>query len=125
MFGHDIVAPAPRRVQGWRRAPNIDSKVATLKPASTDAWIGKTMLIFCHCPKTAGTSLFRAISTIHGPQHSYLAKRERPDLSALRARGVTFIGGHVPYEHYAGQADAMRRARTGYNLLHSCATLRS
>jgi uncharacterized membrane protein YkvA (DUF1232 family) len=64
------------------------------------------MLVFCHCPKTAGTSLFRAISTIHGPQHSYLTKRERPDVSALRARGVTFIGGHVSYEHYAGQANA-------------------
>ncbi|HXA22514.1 MAG TPA: DUF1232 domain-containing protein [Acetobacteraceae bacterium] len=64
------------------------------------------MLVFCHCPKTAGTSLFRAISTIHGVKHSYLAKRERPSVAALRARGVTFVAGHVSYEHYAGQADA-------------------
>jgi hypothetical protein len=64
------------------------------------------MLVFCHCPKTAGTSLFRAISTIHGLKHSYLAKRERPSVVTLRARGVTFVAGHVSYEHYAGQADA-------------------
>ena len=64
------------------------------------------MLVFCHCPKTAGTSLFRAISMIHGLQHSYLAKRERPSVAALRARGVTFVAGHVSYEQYAEQADA-------------------
>jgi uncharacterized membrane protein YkvA (DUF1232 family) len=64
------------------------------------------MLVFCHCPKTAGTSLFRAISMIHGPQHSYLAKRERPSVAALRARGVTFVGGHVWSGHYVAQADA-------------------
>ena len=64
------------------------------------------MLVFCHCPKTAGTSLFRAISMIHGLQHSYLAKRERPSVAALRARGVTFVAGHVSYEHYAEQTDA-------------------
>jgi len=64
------------------------------------------MLVFCHCPKTAGTSLFRAISMIHGLQHSYLAKRERPSVAALRARGVTFVAGHVSYEHYTEQTDA-------------------
>ena len=64
------------------------------------------MLVFCHCPKTAGTSLFRAISMIHGLQNSYLAKRERPSVAALRARGVTFVAGHVSYEQYAEQADA-------------------
>jgi uncharacterized membrane protein YkvA (DUF1232 family) len=64
------------------------------------------MLVFCHCPKTAGTSLFRAISTIHGLKHSYLAKRERPSVAALRARGVTFVAGHVSYAQYAEQADA-------------------
>jgi hypothetical protein len=64
------------------------------------------VLVFCHCPKTAGTSLFRAISSIHGPHHSYLTKRERPSIAALRARGVTFIGGHVPYGHYTEQTDA-------------------
>ena len=63
------------------------------------------MLVFCHCPKTAGTSLFRAISLIHGPRHSYLAKRERPNVAALSARGITFVGGHVPYRHYAEQTD--------------------
>ena len=64
------------------------------------------MLVFCHCPKTAGTSLFRAISSVHGPGHSYFVKRERPDIAALRARGITFVGGHVPYGRYAGQEDA-------------------
>jgi hypothetical protein len=53
------------------------------------------MLVFCHCPKTAGTSLFRAISMIHDPQHSYLAKHERPSVAALHARGVTFVSGHI------------------------------
>ena len=64
------------------------------------------MLVFCHCPKTAGTSLFRAISSVHGPSHSYFVKRERPDIATLRARGITFVGGHVPYGRYAGQEDA-------------------
>jgi uncharacterized membrane protein YkvA (DUF1232 family) len=67
------------------------------------------MLVFCHCPKTAGTSLFRAISAVHGPNHSYLAKRERPEIATLRARGITFVGGHVPYGRYAGQDGAAGR----------------
>ncbi len=64
------------------------------------------VLIFCHCPKTAGTSLFRAIRNVIGARRSYLATRSRPELAALRPRGIRFIAGHVPYPHYQAQADS-------------------
>lgn len=70
----------------------------TSRPAQADA-----VLIFCHCPKTAGTSLFRAIREAVGARRSYLATRSRPDVAALRARGIRFVGGHVPYPHYLAQ----------------------
>jgi uncharacterized membrane protein YkvA (DUF1232 family) len=59
------------------------------------------VLVFCHCPKTAGTSLFRAISLIYGQHRSYQIKRARPNLKALGARGVEFVAGHAPQVHYA------------------------
>jgi uncharacterized membrane protein YkvA (DUF1232 family) len=71
-----------------------------------DVWIGGPMLVFCHCPKTAGTSLFRAISKVLGPRNSYLIKRERPSIATLRERNVKFVAGHVWYGHYAAQTDA-------------------
>lgn len=65
-------------------------------------------LVFCHCPKTAGTSLFRALSHRLGYRTSYLMRRSRPDLALLRQRGFTFVAGHAPYGHYreAGAHDA-------------------
>jgi uncharacterized membrane protein YkvA (DUF1232 family) len=67
------------------------------------------VLVFCHCPKTAGTSLFRAISGIYGQHRSYQIKRERPNLAALRARGIAFVAGHAPQVHYAAQgAEGLR-----------------
>ena len=64
------------------------------------------MLVFCHCPKTAGTSLFRAISENLGTRNSYLIKRERPSIATLRERNVKFVAGHVWYGYYAAQSDA-------------------
>jgi hypothetical protein len=72
------------------------------------------MLVFCHCPKTAGTSLFRAISMIHGLQHSYLAKRERPSVAAhgaLHSSPAMSPTNSTPNK-------PMQRARMGYNSLH-------
>lgn len=57
-------------------------------------------LVFCHCPKTAGTSLFRALSDRLGYRASYLMRRTRPDLAHLQARGFAFVSGHAPYGHY-------------------------
>jgi hypothetical protein len=57
-------------------------------------------LVFCHCPKTAGTSLFRALTDRLGYRHSYLMRRTRPDLGLLRRRGFTLVSGHAPYGHY-------------------------
>jgi hypothetical protein len=57
-------------------------------------------IVFCHCPKTAGTSLFRALSDRLGYRTSYLMRRQRPDLAKLQARGFAFVSGHAPYGHY-------------------------
>ncbi|GAB0116091.1 YkvA family protein [Acidisoma sp. 7E03] len=57
-------------------------------------------LVFCHCPKTAGTSLFRALSDRIGYKASYLMRRRRPDLALLQRRGFAFVSGHAPYDHY-------------------------
>lgn len=57
-------------------------------------------LVFCHCPKTAGTSLFRALSDRMGYKASYLMRRRRPDLALLQRRGFAFVSGHAPYDHY-------------------------
>jgi uncharacterized membrane protein YkvA (DUF1232 family) len=57
-------------------------------------------IVFCHCPKTAGTSLFRALSDRLGYRTSYLMRRRRPDLAHLQGRGFAFISGHAPYGHY-------------------------
>ena len=57
-------------------------------------------LVFCHCPKTAGTSLFRALSDRLGYRASYLMRRRRPDLAHLQQRGFAFVSGHAPYGHY-------------------------
>jgi len=66
------------------------------------------ILVFCHCPKTAGTSLFRALSHHLGYRASYLMRRRRPDLSRLQQRGFALVAGHAPYGHYrdAGPLDA-------------------
>ena len=61
------------------------------------------VLVFCHCPKTAGTSMFRAIGHVYGQHRSYLIKRERPSIAALRARGIGFVAGHAPQIYYAAQ----------------------
>jgi hypothetical protein len=57
-------------------------------------------IVFCHCPKTAGTSLFRALSDRLGYRRSYLMRRTRPDLRLLRRRGFALVSGHAPYGHY-------------------------
>jgi uncharacterized membrane protein YkvA (DUF1232 family) len=57
-------------------------------------------IVFCHCPKTAGTSLFRALSDRLGYRTSYLMRRQRPDLAQLQSRGFAFVSGHAPYGHY-------------------------
>jgi hypothetical protein len=57
-------------------------------------------IVFCHCPKTAGTSLFRALSDRLGYRASYLMRRRRPDLVHLQNRGFAFVSGHAPYGHY-------------------------
>jgi uncharacterized membrane protein YkvA (DUF1232 family) len=73
-------------------------------------------IVFCHCPKTAGTSLFRALSDRLGYRASYLMRRQRPDLARLRRRGFAFISGHAPYGHYrdAGAVDGTTRFVTFY-----------
>jgi hypothetical protein len=65
-------------------------------------------LVFCHCPKTAGTSLFRALSHRLGYRTSYLMRRRRPNLARLQRRGFAFVAGHAPYGHYrdAGPLDS-------------------
>lgn len=77
---------------------NTDWSIDATTTGADDA-----LLIFCHCPKTAGTSLFRAIRNVVGPHRSYMATRSRPNLAALRRRGIRFVGGHVPYDHYRAQ----------------------
>jgi hypothetical protein len=57
-------------------------------------------IVFCHCPKTAGTSLFRALSDRLGYRTSYLMRRRRPDLGLLQQRGFALVSGHAPYGHY-------------------------
>lgn len=73
-------------------------------------------LVFCHCPKTAGTSLFRALSHRLGYRASYLMRRNRPDLARLRQRGFALVAGHAPYGHYrdAGPFDGRTRFITFY-----------
>lgn len=68
-------------------------------------------LVFCHCPKTAGTSLFRALSDRLGYRRSYLMRRRRPDLTHLQHRGFALVSGHAPYGHYrdAGAVNARTR----------------
>lgn len=68
-------------------------------------------LVFCHCPKTAGTSLFRALSDRLGYRRSYLMRRRRPDLAHLQHRGFALVSGHAPYGHYrdAGAVNARTR----------------
>jgi hypothetical protein len=83
----DFLVPAPRReTLRARRPPPLVVKPFTI--------------VFCHCPKTAGTSLFRALSDRLGYRTSYLMRRQRPDLAHLRARGFAFVSGHAPYGHY-------------------------
>src|ERR1700709_2422150 len=53
-------------------------------------------IVFCHCPKTAGTSLFRALSDRLGYRRSYLMRRTRPDLRLLRRRGFAPVSGDAP-----------------------------
>jgi uncharacterized membrane protein YkvA (DUF1232 family) len=73
-------------------------------------------LVFCHCPKTAGTSLFRALSDRLGYRASYLMRRSRPDLDHLQQRGFSLVSGHAPYGHYrdAGTINARTRFITFY-----------
>ncbi len=73
-------------------------------------------LVFCHCPKTAGTSLFRALSDRLGYRFSYLMRRRRPDLAHLQRRGFAFVSGHAPYGHYwdAGAVNHRTRFITFY-----------
>jgi uncharacterized membrane protein YkvA (DUF1232 family) len=68
-------------------------------------------IVFCHCPKTAGTSLFRALTDRLGYRHSYLMRRTRPDLRLLRRRGFALVSGHAPYGHYlaSGAVDGATR----------------
>ncbi|GAB0114736.1 sulfotransferase family protein [Acidisoma sp. C75] len=58
------------------------------------------VVVFCHCPKTAGTSLFRALSARFGHHRSYLMRRQRPDLALLQRRGFALVSGHAPYGWY-------------------------
>jgi Protein of unknown function (DUF1232) len=73
-------------------------------------------VVFCHCPKTAGTSLFRALSDRLGYRASYLMRRQRPDLALLQQRGFALVSGHAPYGHYleAGAAGPSTRFITFY-----------
>ncbi|HEX3982463.1 MAG TPA: DUF1232 domain-containing protein, partial [Acidisoma sp.] len=68
-------------------------------------------VVFCHCPKTAGTSLFRALSDRLGYRASYLMRRQRPDLAHLQRRGFALVSGHAPFGHYrdAGAINAETR----------------
>jgi uncharacterized membrane protein YkvA (DUF1232 family) len=68
-------------------------------------------IVFCHCPKTAGTSLFRALSDRLGYRRSYLMRRTRPDLRLLRRRGFALVSGHAPRGHYlaSGGVDGATR----------------
>jgi hypothetical protein len=74
------------------------------------------IIVFCHCPKTAGTSLFRALSDRLGYRASYLMRRQRPDLAHLQRRGFAFVSGHAPYGHYwdAGAVNGTTRFVTFY-----------
>jgi hypothetical protein len=82
-----LLVPAPRSaVVRARRPPPQIAKPFTV--------------VFCHCPKTAGTSLFRALSDRLGYRASYLMRRRRPDLAHLQRRGFAFVSGHAPYGHY-------------------------
>jgi Protein of unknown function (DUF1232) len=76
-------------------------------PAALPSFI----IVFCHCPKTAGTSLFRALSDRLGYRRSYLMRRTRPDLRLLRRRGFALVSGHAPYGHYlaSGGVDGATR----------------
>jgi hypothetical protein len=93
-----LFVPAPRSavVRAKRPPPQI------AKPFT---------LVFCHCPKTAGTSLFRALSDRLGYRASYLMRRQRPDLAHLRQRGFAFVSGHAPYGHYLDSGAVNRTTR--------------
>jgi uncharacterized membrane protein YkvA (DUF1232 family) len=59
-----FLVPPPRRATlKERRPPPVIVKPYTI--------------VFCHCPKTAGTSLFRALSDRLGYRASYLMRRRR------------------------------------------------
>ena len=68
-------------------------------------------LVFCHCPKTAGTSLFRALSDKLGYRASYLMRRQKPDLAHLQQRGFALVSGHAPYGHYRDAGAINQRTR--------------
>jgi hypothetical protein len=97
------LVPAPRSATvRAKRPPPVVTKPFTI--------------VFCHCPKTAGTSLFRALTDRLGYRVSYLMRRQRPDLAHLRKRGFAFVSGHAPYGHYrdAGAVDQSTRFITFY-----------
>ena len=85
---------------------------ATLRARRPPPTIAKPYtIVFCHCPKTAGTSLFRALSDRLGYRRSYLMRRRRPDLAHLQGRGFTFVSGHAPYGHYLNAGAVNPRTR--------------
>jgi hypothetical protein len=93
-----LLVPLPRRASlRERRPPPVIAKPFTI--------------VFCHCPKTAGTSLFRALSDRLGYRTSYLMRRRRPDLAHLQNRGFAFVSGHAPYGHYLDAGAVNPRTR--------------
>jgi uncharacterized membrane protein YkvA (DUF1232 family) len=102
VFGGLVAArslvPAPRKATLKARRP----PPAIVKPFT---------IVFCHCPKTAGTSLFRALSDRLGYRASYLMRRQRPDLAHLQSRGFALISGHAPYGHYREAGTVSPRTR--------------
>ena len=87
-------------------------RTATLRARRPPPLVAKPFtIVFCHCPKTAGTSLFRALSDRLGYRASYLMRRQRPSLAHLQRRGFALVSGHAPFGHYwdAGAVNARTR----------------
>jgi len=60
-------------------------------------------VIFCHVPRTAGTTINRIIERQYGPQEDYWIGRDSPDDQELRAMSparraqIRMLRGHVPF----------------------------